>query len=113
MPYQAHQTITMTNNKELLIRAKQALDHARKWIKNLQPQFEDTGIYSIVSNELATEISNTSLDEQILVELTRNLAETHATLCFTSNYIGTERWKANKKILLLVTNNQDQYGLNN
>jgi hypothetical protein len=38
--------------KMLLKRAKTTIDHARKWRTNVDPDFEDKGIYRKVSNEI-------------------------------------------------------------
>lgn len=38
--------------KTLLRRAKTTIDHARKWIINADPDFEDNGTYRKVSNEI-------------------------------------------------------------
>jgi len=36
----------------LLKKAKAAIDHARKWRVNADPEFEDNGMYRKISNEI-------------------------------------------------------------
>lgn len=36
----------------LLIKAKTAIDHARKWRLNADPDFQDAGMYRMVSDEI-------------------------------------------------------------
>lgn len=38
--------------KELLVQAKSCIDHARKWIKNMHPEFKDEGIYKKISEDI-------------------------------------------------------------
>ena len=41
------------NEAEILLRkAKTAIDHARKWRINADPDFEDNGMYRKISNEI-------------------------------------------------------------
>lgn len=42
--------------KMLLKRAKTAIDHARKWRINSDPDFQDAGIYRKVSEEIAQKL---------------------------------------------------------
>ena len=44
--------------KALLKQAKTAIDHARKWRINSDPDFNDTGIYRKISDEIAQKLSN-------------------------------------------------------
>jgi hypothetical protein len=59
----------MKEAQELLFKAKNCIDHARKWIKNLDPTFEDKGMYSQLSGKIEeylkyAEVHKLYLDQQ-------------------------------------------------
>lgn len=43
---------------QLLIEAKNCIDHARKWIKNIKPDFHDTGMYKITSDKISNHLDS-------------------------------------------------------
>lgn len=42
---------------KMLKRSQCCINHARKWIKNLKPEFKDNGTYRLVSEEIDSLLS--------------------------------------------------------